>query len=384
MATTPQKPAAKSPLANGGKPGANAPKVKTPAPTPAKPDPTKLGGGASTEVGALLPAGSLAPGADTEKVLAKNYAGAWTFWTKGDTLDPVTGEVVKGDRHQFLDNAIANKLLDPGASPEAFNNALEQASWYSDPTTGVKAQGLQASIAQYTQANTAWADSLSNREQDVRNMAKQLGYQLDDATVTDTATKSLYDAYDSSYFDSSEQQDAFQKQVALAAIAAKAPLTGGAQGLGVDAATQLRNYAQSQGINVTDDYINNAVNSVNDKSTNLDYWQNDLKSKAASNWSAYSDKINGGQTLKSLVDPYLTSMQNILGTNPNTVDLANNKYIKMATGLTTSPDGTSQPMPIWQFENQLRQDPTWQYTTDAHNQIADAGSQILKNWGLMG
>jgi hypothetical protein len=39
--------------------------------------------------------------------------------------------------------------------------------------------------------------------------------------------------------------------------------------------------------------------------------------------------------------------------------------------------------PLWQFEQELRQDPRWTYTNNAQEDLMGTARQILKNFGLV-
>jgi hypothetical protein len=74
-------------------------------------------------------------------------------------------------------------------------------------------------------------------------------------------------------------------------------------------------------------------------------------------------------------------MSRILEIDPGTIGL-NDRTIKQAlTGL--NPEGKPMTTPLWQFEQELRQDPRWNYTNNAQEDLMGTARQILKNFGLV-
>jgi len=144
----------------------------------------------------------------------------------------------------------------------------------------------------------------------------------------------------------------------------------------------LKNFAADNGLNLSDQaatrYANSIVGGVIDESTAF----NTVRESAANAFPSLGDKIKSGIDLKTLADPYIQSMSNILEIPDSGIDLFDPK-IRSALAYTL-PDGKVGTKSIYDFEKELRQDPRWQFTNNARSQAADVASQVLKDFGFRG
>lgn len=146
--------------------------------------------------------------------------------------------------------------------------------------------------------------------------------------------------------------------------------------------TAIKNVAYDNGILLSDSaaltYANNIAAGKVDENTVY----STLRESAANAFPAYADKIKAGIDLKTLADPYIQSMSNILEIPSSAIDLYDPK-IRSAMSYTL-PDGKVGAKSIYDFEKELRQDDRWQYTNQARKEVADATLTVLRNFGFMG
>ena len=126
------------------------------------------------------------------------------------------------------------------------------------------------------------------------------------------------------------------------------------------------------------EYANKIVAGVLDANTAY----NTIRESAASAFPQLADKIKAGIDLKTLADPYIQSMSNILEIPSTAVDLFDPK-IRSALSFTL-PDGKVGTKSIYDFEKELRQDPRWQYTSNAKKTVADSTLRVLQDFGFQG
>jgi hypothetical protein len=329
-------------------------------------------------------AGALVPGevsgavdvASAEKVLKNNYAAQWAFWHQQDTVD-ASGNVVEGELAKLLDTAIQKGWLQ-AQDPTNFETALRSTKWYQ--ANG--AQGLLAAKDEFSNPPT-WQASLSKRTTDIQSTALAQGYQLDPQTIQNLARTSLYSAYDNTVFGSSAYQTQLTSKIAQAAVAAKTPI---ALGAGLTNEQKLRVYAQDMGVNLGDKWFTDAANTINDPLSGADYgtYQKMIRDNASAKYSGFSDLIGKGVTVRQIADPYVQSMANILEVDPATIDYTKDETVKKGLGFSMAQGGVTQPMPMWQYEQSLRQDPRWAYTNNARDSVNGMAHQVLKDFGLMG
>jgi hypothetical protein len=107
-----------------------------------------------------------------------------------------------------------------------------------------------------------------------------------------------------------------------------------------------------------------------------------IRESAANAFPSLGEKIKQGIDLKTLADPYIQSMSNILEIPDTGIDLFDPK-IRSALSFTL-PDGKVGTKSIYDFEKELRQDPRWQYTNNARQQASSVATTVLKDFGFMG
>jgi hypothetical protein len=146
--------------------------------------------------------------------------------------------------------------------------------------------------------------------------------------------------------------------------------------------TEFKNFAAKNGIMLSDsaatDYANKAVAGLIDADTIY----STLRESAASAFPQLADKIKAGIDLKTLADPYIQSMSNILEIPYTAIDLFDPK-IRSALSYTQA-DGKVGTKSIYDFEKELRKDVRWQYTNNAKKEVADTTLRVLQDFGFQG
>ncbi len=156
---------------------------------------------------------------------------------------------------------------------------------------------------------------------------------------------------------------------------------GGLFGQAGAAEDKLREYAGQMGVSMPDSFFYNAVQADAEGTMTVDAAADHIKAMAASTYAPWADKINAGQSVKDLANPYIQSMSNTLEIPETEISLTDPTLRKAITNTTTTGDPNMSP--LWQFEKDLRQDPRWKQTKNAQDLAANSGTDILKAWGLV-
>ena len=91
--------------------------------------------------------------------------------------------------------------------------------------------------------------------------------------------------------------------------------------------------------------------------------------------------MDQGVSLDSIYSPYKNTLANTLELDPNSVTL--NDLAKF--GIVGQPSATSQtPQNLYDFQKALRKDERWQYTQQAHQEVASGIQKVLQDFGFMG
>ena len=84
--------------------------------------------------------------------------------------------------------------------------------------------------------------------------------------------------------------------------------------------------------------------------------------------------IDEGQDVTEIVNPYRATIADVLEVPYNSIDVTD-KHIQNAL---------ASNMSLADLRKQLRKDDRWQYTDQAHSEVANATKQVLQDFGFMG
>lgn len=168
--------------------------------------------------------------------------------------------------------------------------------------------------------------------------------------------------------------------------------TGGVGGTLGDAEKQLRQAAADYGISVSDTYIANTMNNIAWQNTDVTAEVMKLRKQAMSRYPQYAEQLKGGTTIKDIAEEYKQLMSKTLEISDASI-ATTDRHIQAA--LTYRPTAPAKPgakptveaptgMPLWQFEQQLKNDPRWLKTKGAQDATMSAARQVLGDLGFQG
>jgi len=153
------------------------------------------------------------------------------------------------------------------------------------------------------------------------------------------------------------------------------------KGAAAETLNTLKQYASDLGIEFDETWFNKAATRILKYKDDSETYNQQIRDFAKSQYPTLAEQIDAGFTVRQLASPYVQNMSRILEIDPGTISL-NDRTIKQAlTGL--SPEGKPMTTPLWKFEQELRQDPRWNYTNNAQEDLMGTARQILKNFGLV-
>lgn len=161
-----------------------------------------------------------------------------------------------------------------------------------------------------------------------------------------------------------------------ARISAQNGVWGGTAGENFD---QLHQLAYLNGLTHTSDWYTSQIRAVASGKSTLETVEAGLRKVAAAKYSAFSNQIMAGQNALDLAAPYAKSVATLLELPDTDVDL-NNKYVAKAMTAKGGADGAQYP--LWQFENDVRNDPLWKKTNNAREGIMTVAHQVAQNFGV--
>lgn len=129
-------------------------------------------------------------------------------------------------------------------------------------------------------------------------------------------------------------------------------------------------------------YAKQAASIVGGKSTQ-ETAEATIRNQAAAKYSAFADQIKAGQNVMDLAAPYIKSLSTLLELPETDVDLFNKHVAKAMTSKPATGAQAGTQMPLWQFENEVRNDPLWRKTNNAREGMMTVAHQVARDFGLV-
>ena len=112
-------------------------------------------------------------------------------------------------------------------------------------------------------------------------------------------------------------------------------------------------------------------------------WQTKLKNYAKSKYAAFADRIEQGETVMDIAQPYLDAYAQTLEVNPQDISL-DDRYMQKALQGTSQAGKPPAAQAVWQFQQELRKDERWGYTQNARQAAAETATVIGRAFGMIG
>lgn len=148
-----------------------------------------------------------------------------------------------------------------------------------------------------------------------------------------------------------------------------------------NAVTSLRSFAQDNGVRMPEDFIGRRARAVAKDRVPLDTVVADLRDKfVARAFPAFADEIRAGADVRDIAAPYTSAMSDLLELPDAHVDLRD----PLLRGALQNVDdkGEHRPVPLWQFEQQVKKDPRWESTDNAWAEIGGRADALMKTFGM--
>lgn len=103
-----------------------------------------------------------------------------------------------------------------------------------------------------------------------------------------------------------------------------------------------------------------------------------IRDAAAAAYKNFSAQIKAGVNVLDLAAPYIKATSELLELPESDVDLFNRHVRSAMTG-----GKAGENFPLWEFENQVRNDPLWRKTNNAREGMFAVAHQVGKDFGVM-
>jgi len=265
--------------------------------------------------------------------------------------------------------ALFNKALSEMWEPARLQSAIRNTAWYkSTPQTKREAWLLESSDpAEYVRRSREVRSRISA-------LAAAVGIPMDTRSMSVMVAETLMGGL-------SDEQ--IRQRLGSMGGVFKRGARGDALGGEVGAAQQRIGAAiQAYGLKgrVTDNAMGAWLSGIAQGVQSEEFVMNTLKNLAKSSFPGLADRIDAGETIMDIAQPYIQSMGKLLEVNPEEIDL-DDPGIRQALSHRNE-DGKISPKTVWEFENDLRKDTRWLATNNAREGMMSTGLGILQKLGL--
>jgi hypothetical protein len=156
---------------------------------------------------------------------------------------------------------------------------------------------------------------------------------------------------------------------------------GDMEGQGAEVQNDLRAYAYSMGVKMSDKWYADVSRQVLRGTATAADQKNVMLRQAKASFPQYSKQLDAGQTVADIAQPYMQSMSQILELPQGSINLYDST-VKKALQYKNPTTLQTQAKPLWQFENDLRGDPRWKKTKNAQDSLMQVGHQVLSDFGF--
>lgn len=257
-------------------------------------------------------------------------------------------------------SSILNKAISLGWTATEFQNAITNTAWYKTHSDTVR-----SNIVQKVSDPATYAANQATQGKKIQQVASQMGVYLSTPTLNSLINHSMMEGW---------TDQSIQNAVG-ASWSAGSPL----QGQAATTEQLLKQQAAAYGVPLSGASLNYWTMQVLSGKQTTDSFKQGMADTAKGMYPGLAAQIDSGLDVKTIADPYVQTKANLLEVNPNTIDWTKDLTIKQALQGTAGAVKGQAPTatPLWQFEKQVKQDPKWQQTLNAHQ----ATSSTLMNLG---
>ena len=144
---------------------------------------------------------------------------------------------------------------------------------------------------------------------------------------------------------------------------------------------QVKALGVNFGVDLGDNWVAAQVGKVVEGNDTMEGLTSRVRDLAKRQYKAFADDIDGGATIAEIADPYRQKMADLLELNPHDVSLQDGMLQKALKS--TDAKGNPAAMDFSDFTDMVRQDKRWQYTDNAHKQVAGVTEGLLRQFGLL-
>ena len=106
------------------------------------------------------------------------------------------------------------------------------------------------------------------------------------------------------------------------------------------------------------------------------------KTAAVNTYKPFADQINAGMKVSDLASPYINTLSNLLEVSPSDINLGASSGYGAMISKAMMGDANGQVTNPYDFANQVRSQPEWLNTQNAHQTILGGVNQLISKMGF--
>jgi len=303
----------------------------------------------------------------------------------GDYYEKV-GDWVRDLVKQFpqLTN-LFSKAINNNWDSTKFLNELYKSDWWTEQAKkGRGSVWLETFMMENDPSQQGkWIDTVDAVKQKIRDLADSIyDMQIDEGELDKIARRYLYQGWDQS--DERGLRVWLSRQFGKQSTAEEDPLQPG--GALLDTQRTLEQALKNFGITRADrNWASKTAQDILNPESGVtadDVWNN-LIAEAESLYPVFAGKLNKDYSVRDAGAGYLSQMYRYLELdNPDSIDLTDPLLQRAFTSLDDA--GNPTLMPLWKFNQEIKKDDRWQYTTNALSTYSQIGSDLARMMGFVG
>ena len=253
---------------------------------------------------------------------------------------------------------------------DEFNSLTRGYDWFERYDSDQQQAEIAKALDRQNNTNL-YEESIKDNKTNIAYTARQKGIDLDDATLTELAELARFNNWSAIEID-----NAIGKEVV------EFISTGGtAVGAAGKIQTDLQKWAASNGLNLTDAEVARYVESGAFGGRDLESIKQDIrKTYLAGAYPAWSDRIAAGADPLDIAAPYRKRIATLLEIDEDQIGFDDGL---LQRGLqSVGADGKPRVMPLYEFEQEIRKDPRWEFTDNAYDVYSKVGEGLLRTFGF--
>ena len=216
-----------------------------------------------------------------------------------------------------------------------------------------------------------WNRAQELERENVRNIANNIGVDISDEDVKAIALDARLNGL--------TEQEIRQRMNPFL----QAAVTGGTDlaGRAAEFEREILQWSRRNGLQLTGQTLAKYVQAGVEGRSTMDDVKNDLRrTYLLGQYPAWSDRIEQGFDPADIAQPYIERMARLLEVDEQEIDL--NDQLLQRGMQSIGQDGKPRVMPLYEFEQEIRKDPRWEFTENAYDVYSRVGTNLLRTFGF--